>query len=144
MRAGAAIAARKICRLRTTDQPAARAASSVAVPSREATLTWGSYGRTWRSGVSPQKGAPLLPQGEGGPIGRPEGRPSFRTGYGRRMRARREALSSGRDQGRLIRVLNKLPSPTADTLIRRTSPDTFSRGEKGGAGRPRASPHLGI
>ena len=33
-------------------------------------------------------GATLLPlAGEGGAIGRPEGRPSFRTGYGRRMRA---------------------------------------------------------
>src|ERR1700689_3132551 len=99
MRAGAAIAPRKICRLRTWAQPAARAASSVAAPSREATLTWGSYGRTWRSGVSPQKGAPLLPQAEGGSIGRPEGRPSFRTGYGRRMRARREALSSAHAHG---------------------------------------------
>ena len=29
---------------------------------------------------------PLLPLGEGGAIGRPEGRPSFRTGYWRRMR----------------------------------------------------------
>ena len=89
---------------------------------------------------------PLLPRGEGGRIGRPGGRPSFRTGYGpddgravsrqldacpnprrrsepsvARQKRRAKGLSQG-DIGGVVggEVLPQLPNPQRERIVRPT------------------------